>query len=240
VALQQFDDVAPEKCAVHAEFRTVALQGRRELLEERPQKSTGGLAVVDVPRPVLHAQHLPALRLIRGDRVIAGHFAMVRIVAALRPLHLLAGGYHRAVDVDGESRESGTPDRCRGELRIQFLHPRQVMRAELAQPPPDAARGREPCQAAEALHQRIALQVEQMAHPAATADYQRQQQQDHRGAAEVGPRQVSGELPTQLVHQADGAQVASQKLQPGIRGQAGRRESQLQVRVDAPPQIRSS
>ena len=36
------------------------------------------------------------------DRIVAGHLAMMRIVASGRPADLGAGAQHRAIDVDGQ------------------------------------------------------------------------------------------------------------------------------------------
>ena len=162
---------------------------------------------------------------------------MVRIVAALRPLHLLPGGHHRAVHINRESAQPGAPNGGSRQLRIQFLHPRQMMRAKLAQPSPHRARRRQPRQSAEALHDGIAFQIQEMAHPAAATDHQGQQQQHHRRDAEVGAWHVRIEIAAQLLHQPDGAHVAPQELQPGIRGQPRMAESELQICVDPAPQI---
>ena len=129
--VEQGDHVTAAKGAIHAEFATVAGAERRgELGQQLPQKAPRRFAVVDVARPILHAQHLAALRLVRRDRIVARHFAVMRIEAALRPLHARSGRHHRAVDVDGESPRARGADRPRDDRRIERMQPRQVSPAQ--------------------------------------------------------------------------------------------------------------
>jgi len=90
--LQQRRHIAVGEGRVHAELQEPrALEGRRELGKEHPQKAQRRLPVVEVAGPILHAQHLAALRLVRGDLVVARYLALMRIEAALRPRHAQPG-----------------------------------------------------------------------------------------------------------------------------------------------------
>jgi hypothetical protein len=65
VLLQQRDDLAPEKRAVHAKFQLVApAQRGRDLRENRAQEPDSRLPVVNVTGSIVDAEDLAALRLV--------------------------------------------------------------------------------------------------------------------------------------------------------------------------------
>ena len=92
-----------EIVAVHAATKMVVrAQGLLDLAEERLQKGDGRLAVVYIPRPIVQPQEMTAFGQKSRDRIVAGHLAMMGIVAPGRPTDLGAGAKHGAVDVDGQ------------------------------------------------------------------------------------------------------------------------------------------
>src|SRR2546422_6819928 len=59
-------------------FPYTTLFRSREQVAQEPQRP---LAVMHVPRPVLHPQQLPALRLVGRDRIVARHLAVMGVEA---------------------------------------------------------------------------------------------------------------------------------------------------------------
>jgi len=59
------------------------------LLEQLTEKGRCSLAVVDVARPVVKPKHVPAFSQNRADGIVAGHFAMMGIVAPERAIYFL-------------------------------------------------------------------------------------------------------------------------------------------------------
>lgn len=93
--------------------------------QQRTQGRDGGL-VPSCTLSVLHA-HLPAVRLVRRDGIVARHLAVMRVEAPLRPRHLQAGRHHRAIDVDRQPALTALPDGASRDGRIHPLQPRQTM-----------------------------------------------------------------------------------------------------------------
>ena len=189
---------------------------------------------------VLHPQHLPALRLVSRDRVVARDLAVMGIVAAVRPLDLLARGHQGSIDVDRQAAQAGVADRPRHDECVHPLQPRQMPGTERGEPPADGPRRREPAQPAQPEHEGIAGQVAQVAPPAPPTDHERQQHEDHRRHAEVAPRQPAAELAPQQRHHTEQVEVPARELESPVRRELPLREAQRQIPVDPPPQIRFS
>ncbi len=108
------------------------------------------------------------------------------------------------------------------------------------QPPPNRPRRRQPRQSAQPQHHRIAVEVAQVPQAAATADQQREHHHDHPRHAEVGAGQCRPEqLPQPRTHAAR-PEIPTEEFQPRVRRQPLVRESQAEIPIDPPPQIRSS
>src|SRR5437762_11364899 len=70
-------------------FRSRSERGR-ELREQVAQEPQRPLAVMHVPRPVLHPQQLPALRLVGRDRIVARHLRSEEHTSELQsPMYLV-------------------------------------------------------------------------------------------------------------------------------------------------------
>ena len=104
---QPGNHVPPKERTVHAEFQPVAsAKAPVNLLQQLSQEAEGSLAVMDVAGAVLRANDLSGLRLVGGDRIVAGDLSVMRVEAATRPAHLLPGRDDRTVDVESQSPDS--------------------------------------------------------------------------------------------------------------------------------------
>ena len=101
-----------EELAVHAkpEACTRPSSSSRPDREEFPEESDRGLAVLDVPRSVLHSEDVTGLAQVRRDRVVARNLAVMRVVAAEGSLDLHAGREHGTVDINGQGPAARYPD----------------------------------------------------------------------------------------------------------------------------------
>ena len=167
-----------EVVAVHATTKMVArAQGLLDLAEERPQKGYGGLAVVYIPRPIVQPQEMTAFGQKSRDRIVAGHLAMMRIVAPGRTADLGAGAQHRAVDVDGQRTGVQTGAHDPGHLlRIELPQRLHCRCAETPEPPTHAASAGKMLETTKTLEQAITPDKLQMMQAPAAHD---QQPQDH-------------------------------------------------------------
>ena len=209
-ALEELEDGALEKRAIHTGFDPVVRpEGRAHLGEELAEKPPRALGIVDVPWPILHPLHLPALRHVGRDRVVARHLAAVGIVAALRPRHPQSGRDDRAVDIDCQPPLPGPANAARDDERVRPLEPREMPGAERAEPTAQRAGRGQLAQATEPTHQRIAVEIAQVAEPAPAAQQERQHDEDEPDDAVIRRRQR-------------GRQLAPQQRDPAV-ALAGRR-----------------
>jgi len=162
------------------------------------------------------------------------------VETSLSPLDLKPRRHHGAIHVDRQTPHAGLANRARRDQCVHPLQPGQMSRVELGEPPAHRARRRQPPQPAKPQDDRITIEREQVAKPSPTTDQQRQNHQHHRRHTEVAPRHEASEFSPQHPDQPDHAEVSSYELQPGVRRQPFVLETQLQVPVDPPPQIRSS
>src|SRR5437899_2288672 len=221
-ARQAVEDIAAEKGSIHAEFEPIGASERRaELREEVAEEAPRALAVVDVARPILDPQDLAALRLVRRDRVVARHLAPVRIEATLRPRDLQPRRDDRAIDVDREPPLPGVPDGAGGDARVHPLQRWQMAHAKCAEPAADRAGRRELAQSAEAPHDRIAVEVAQVADPASAAQQERQHNEHEPDHAIVRRGQRRHQLVPQQPEPAIAPEPPPHQLQAGVRGEAG-------------------
>jgi hypothetical protein len=193
---------------------------------------------MNVARPVLRAQHLPTLRLVGGDRAIAGHFAVVRIEAAAGPGDAQPGGNHRAIHIDGQAAQPQQSHDRGDQFLVQAVQRGEVPPAKFSQPAAEAARGRHAPQPTEPLDQRIVSEVADMPQPAPADDQQGEDQSDHLADAEIGVGHSPDHMPAKRRAQSQSAKVPPHKLQSRIRRQLGVGEPQAQLALDPAPQIR--
>lgn len=88
---------------------------------------------------------------------------------------------------------------------------RQVPRPERPQPPPNGAGRRQAREAAQAPHERVALEVAQLPQPPPAADQQRENHEHHPRRAEIRARQDRDVLPQQR-DQAAPVEIPPQEL----------------------------
>ena len=190
---------------------------------------------MDVARPILDPQHLPALRLVGRDRVVARDFAVMGIVAPLRPRDLQSRRHHRAIDVDRQPALPALPDPPGYHERVDPVQPRQMAGPERAQPSAHRPRRRQLPQPTEALHDRITGEIAEMTHAAAATPQQREEREHHADDAEVRRGQSPAELVPQHAHPASAVEKPPYELQARVRGHAPACVAQPQLPVDPCP-----
>jgi hypothetical protein len=159
---------------------------------------------------------------------------------ALGPGHLQARRDDRAVHVDREPSRARRANRAGDDQRVHALQPREMPRAKAVEPAPQRARRRQVPQPTQALHERIAVEIEQMPQPAPAAQQEREHEQHHRHDAEVCPGQGRAQLAPQQRHHPRTVQIPAQELESRVRRHARPRVPQPQLPVDPPPQLRFS
>jgi hypothetical protein len=207
-------------------------------VEQRAQERQGGLAVVDVPRPILHPQHLPALRLVRADRVVARDLAPMGIEAPLRPRDLQAGRHYRPVDVDRQPPLPGLANGAGGDEGVDPLEMWEMARPKPRQPAPDRTRRGQMPQPAEPQHDGIAVEVAQVAKAAPAAQHQREHHEHQPEHAVVGRGEHRRQLAAEQRQEPVAVQPAPHELQAGVRREAGALVSEHQVPIDPGSQFR--
>ena len=85
------------------------------------EKRDGGAAIIDVAGPVVHAQKMTSIGQVGGDRKVTARFAMVRIVAAMRPADSLSRAQDRAVDINGQRADAQELDLLGNNLGVEGL-----------------------------------------------------------------------------------------------------------------------
>ena len=233
--------ILAEKRAIHAKAdRPAVWQQRRQLRPQIPQEGQPRFPVVDVPRPIFHAQHVSSLGQVRHDRVVTRHLPVMRVEPAEGPLDLQPGRDHHAVDIDRPRAHAQRRQHARDHRRVDRLQPCDGRHREPLQPPTHRARRRHHLDLAEALEQRVILDEGEMPQPPAAHEQQPHQHPHHRHRPEVTPGGHPGHGVADRRIEAGRAQVAAEQLEPGIRGQRDVGELELHISIDSGSQIGSA
>ena len=112
-----------------------------------------------------------------------------------------------------------------------------MARAERGEPTPDRPRRRELAQPAEAEHERIPLEVAQVAEPAPAAEQQREHDEHQPDDAVVRRGECRRQLAPQQRDEAIALQPAPHELQAGVGGEASGLVAQGEWAVDAGTQF---
>lgn len=218
---QQENDGIEEKGPVHTEIQAISpLAGFLDLPEDISQEGEGGLAVVDITGAIFHPQNLTGLGEVGGDGIVAGNFAVMRIIAPEGSFNGQARGYDRSIDIDGESAKREHFDRPANDLGIECLETSDRYTLEMPEPAAESTQTRKPGQSAESLDEKIsAKKVEVPQSP--TADYQEPERNPYHGDdTEVTGQRDAPKVKANHIVETNRAQIANEKLESGVGTQA--------------------
>jgi hypothetical protein len=142
--------------------------------------------------PILDAQHVSRFRQVRHDRVVTGHLPMMGIKPAEGALDLQTGRDHHAVHINRPRAHAQRREHARDDRRVDRLQGHDSRHREPLQPPTRGARRRHNLDFAEALEQRIVLEIREVAQASAPHDQQPDHQSHHRSRTEVAPPRRPG------------------------------------------------
>lgn len=233
--------ILAKKRAIHPKADgPAARQQRAQLGPQVAQERQTGLAVVDIARPILHAQHVRRFRQVRHDRVITRDLPVMRVESPEGSLDLPACRHHHAVHIDGPRAEAQRRQHARDHRGVDLLQPLDAGHRERLQPAAERAGRRHDVDLAEPPEQGIVLNEGHVPQTPAAHDQQPDQQADHRHGPEVAPRGESGKRGAHDRIEARGPQIPAEQLQPGIRGERDVPEFQRQIPIDSCAQIGSA
>ncbi len=165
---------------------------------------------------------------------------MMGIEAAEGAFDLQARRHDDPVHIDRPCAHAQRGQHARDHRRVDRLQARDRRHREPLQPATHRARRRHDLHLAEALEQRIVLNIREVAQPPAPYYQQPDQQPHHRHDAEIPPPgQPRTGGPDGRIEPSR-AQILPEQLQAGIRGERDVRELQLEIPIDSRAQIGSA
>ena len=119
--LEPIEQIPAEIGSIEAKFEWHVADGVADLRDDVTDEADSVLTIGDVAGSILHARDVARLGDVGHDRVVAGDFAMVGVVAALCSFDLKPRRADRAIDIDGESLEPKSPDAFGDEIGREIL-----------------------------------------------------------------------------------------------------------------------
>ena len=235
--MEQSQDGAQEKGCVHAEVQAVlSPAGFVNLSEEVSQERDGGLAIVDVTGSILHSQDLTGLGEIGGDGIVALNLAVMRVEAPEGSLNGKPRGDDRSIDINGKCAKRERFDRPCDDLSVDRLETSDRGAREVSEPAAQSTQTRQVGKATETLEEEIAAKEVEVAQAASANDQESHNDADHRDRAVVAAGQGSLEMAAYQTVEANRAQVANEKLEPGVGTQARFGELDTKIALDGSTQ----
>ena len=161
----------------------------------------------------------------------------MRVEAAKGAFDLQPPRHHDAIDIDRHRAESQRGQHPRDDARVEILQPPDRRHREVLQPATDGPGRRQVANSGEAAEQWIIRDIRDMPQAATAHDQQPEQQSHHRHEAVVAAgRGAAKHLAHQRV-ETRLAEIASEQLEPGVRGQRHVTERQRKIAIDTRRQI---
>ena len=222
-----------EKGSVHAEVQAVPpLPSSLDLPEEISQERKGGLAIVNIPRAILHAKDLSGLGEVGSDGIVAGDFAVMRVESPEGSLNGKPGGDDRSIDIDGECTKRERFDRTADDLSVDRLETSDRCAREVPEPTAESTQTRQPGQSTEPLEEKIAAKEVEVTQSPTTDDQESQHNPDHGDGTVVAGQRDAQKVTANPIVEANGAQVANEKLEACVGTQARLGELDVKIVLD--------
>jgi len=179
----------------------------------------GAVAIVDVPRAVLHAQDLSCLREMSDQRVVARILRVMGIVSPLCPGDLQPRAEHRAIKIDRRTAQTESRDLIEDEIEVHRSKCGHRASGEALHPVDHSPWRGNPRQAAEAAEHWITRHILQVLEPPRTHEKQADHNHHEPRRAVVATERRRSERFAQPCGEFDTAQESAHHLQTRVRGQ---------------------
>lgn len=178
-SVEKIEDVPSEERAVEACFEVSGREVFPHVVHHGRQRFQCPVGVMNVAVAIDDGQQLARLGQVGGQRVVGLVLGMVGVETPLGAFRKEPRPQHRAIEIDRDARQAGTPCGVVRHLAKQTAEPVAHVGGRLLQRVRHGAVGGKPMETREAQKQRIVLQQAQVSQPrAAEQEHPHQRQRD--------------------------------------------------------------